>query len=1451
VAPTSLEECDPAGYVPCDQQAATLSIPIVDTNLALTYSSQWAVGRQDRPNWDADGLGLGGWSINVLQRYDAADGILIAGDGSWRFAAGVSLAAGGQAVPSFDASTAYIFDVAGHHIRTVDGRLGTTLLTLAYDAAGRLSAVDGSVGAQPAHLAVQRSADGAPTALVGIDGAATTLELDAGGQLVGVRSPSGGTTSISWAPGGLVTSETDPVGGVTRFGYDQAGRLASSTDADGVAQLTARSASETTVEIRETTTLGRVSTFRTAAESGGIQRTFVGPDGATTSETTSADGARSITFADGSSLALGTVASDTWGMSAPVLTPQVATRPDGVVSKTDVAQALKSTGGLPYALAGSITSTVNGQAWVQTFDPSARTSTLVDPAGRKLVDGYDADGRLVSSSGPSSPTVSRTYDAQGRESSQTVGSGAGSQTTRFSYDTSNGQESVTRPDGRVVLVAVDADGRATTTTAPDGSTLVTGYDADGRLAQVQPPGGLQFAVGTSPAGRPTAFLPPAVGTDTSAELTTYDGDGRPISVAGLGKRAIQLAYDTAGRLVGWTFDVGTGSAVYDPTTHLRAQAIDPGGVTTTYGYAGAVVDKLGWSGPLTGSVTVTLDANGRAVSEAAGGSAGIALTYDPAGLLTGVAGLALTRDPTSGLVTRTIAGSVQTDQQYDATDRLIRSTTTVSGKVVDDVRYTRDDIGRVVTVAETAPSGTTTTAYAYDGADRLASVKVNGATTETDTYDAAGNRTAVKRPAGTTTATYDDRDRLVTDGSATFTWADDGQLTKRSDSSGTTAFTFDDFGSLRGVTLADGRSITYLVDADGRRIGRQVGGKLVAGYLYDPAGRVVAETDGTGAIVMQFGYDDLGRLALVERGGESYRVVTDAVGSPRFVIDTATGAIVDAITYDVWGRITSETAPGTIPFGFAGGLADPDTGLVHFGARDYEPTTRTWTGPDPIHFAGGDPNLYQYAGSDPVNHVDPTGLVECTRDVSAGGLTVHEGVPANADGSCDPGWSPDTPPTTPPATPPANSSGSTATCTSYFGVCGLPSIAGQLRTFCVFGTCSNGPSGFSCTGVLCAGPHGETCTFCSIGDTHFRTGDGVHLDFQGAGEFITLTSPDGKVEVQARQEGWTPQSSVSYNTAVAANVDGDRVGVYSREPASLMVNGVAIKASDIEERLPHGGVLQRHGGEVVVGWPDGSRLTVTRLGTTLNFGFVPSPAVGPTLLGLLGSEDGNPANDLTTRDGVVLRPTDPAFKTKLYDPFGNSWRISQAESLFDYQAGESTATFTHLDFPSSTATIASLDPAARASAEAVCRALGVNSEPWLDDCILDVGVTGDASFAESEAGIVAGGVPSTVSGTPATAAGPITIGRAVTGALTSTSQHADYTFPATAGEVVYLEAQATCATSRLVWSLLGPDGSPIDISGSCNDLGRHVLQAAGIYTIRIASSGTETGPYAFTVRSSQ
>jgi RHS repeat-associated protein len=78
--------------------------------------------------------------------------------------------------------------------------------------------------------------------------------------------------------------------------------------------------------------------------------------------------------------------------------------------------------------------------------------------------------------------------------------------------------------------------------------------------------------------------------------------------------------------------------------------------------------------------------------------------------------------------------------------------------------------------------------------------------------------------------------------------------------------------------------------------------------------------------------------------------------------------------HDTWGKVLEDTSPGFVPFGFAGGLYDADTGLVRFGARDYDPSVGRWVSKDPMRFGGGDkPNLYLYTNGDPVNFVDWTG----------------------------------------------------------------------------------------------------------------------------------------------------------------------------------------------------------------------------------------------------------------------------------------------------------------------------------------------------------------------------------------------------------------------------------------------------------------------------------------------
>ena len=146
-------------------------------------------------------------------------------------------------------------------------------------------------------------------------------------------------------------------------------------------------------------------------------------------------------------------------------------------------------------------------------------------------------------------------------------------------------------------------------------------------------------------------------------------------------------------------------------------------------------------------------------------------------------------------------------------------------------------------------------------------------------------------------------------------------------------------------------------------------------FVQDDQLRILAELDGGSNVVATFVYGEgINVPELMVKGGRTYRLVKDHLGSVRLVVDTADGTIVQEMRYDAWGNVTYDSNPGFQPFGFAGGLYDPQTRLVRFGARDYDASIGRWMGKDPALFSGGDVNLYGYVWSDPQNYRDPRGL---------------------------------------------------------------------------------------------------------------------------------------------------------------------------------------------------------------------------------------------------------------------------------------------------------------------------------------------------------------------------------------------------------------------------------------------------------------------------------------------
>jgi hypothetical protein len=251
----------------------------------------------------------------------------------------------------------------------------------------------------------------------------------------------------------------------------------------------------------------------------------------------------------------------------------------------------------------------------------------------------------------------------------------------------------------------------------------------------------------------------------------------------------------------------------------------------------------------------------------------------------------------------------------------------------------------------------------------------------------------------------------------------------------------------------------------------------------------------------------------------------------------------------------------------------------------------------------------------------------------------------------------------------------------------------------------------------------------SWGDPHLVTFDRLAYDFQSVGEFVLARSLAQDLEIQIRTAPWRNSRHIAVSIAVALRVAGDRVGLYLGRTPALYVNGEPTELGLNPIELPGGGRVEAAGAAVSVHWGDGSQVLLTSRGAYFDIKVRLSSRRARSVEGLLGNFDGNRANDLITQGGEVLvgRPTLQQF----YQVYGESWRVTAEESVFDYLEGESTDGFTDRTFPDGLASAESLPADARSRAEAACAAAGVTDPILLEACILDVGFTGDEAFAAS------------------------------------------------------------------------------------------------------------------------
>jgi RHS repeat-associated protein len=659
------------------------------------------------------------------------------------------------------------------------------------------------------------------------------------------------------------------------------------------------------------------------------------------------------------------------------------------------------------------------------WDALARTQTLSTFAGRESVASFDVRGRLESSRIGTLHPTKLSYDTRGRIDSIAQGPGTADRTTTFTYHPTTGRlASITDPASRTTTFDLyDAAGRVLAMTLPGERTIGFTYDANGNLASLAPPGKPTHVFRYTPVDQENEYEPPAIaGIPDPRTLYAYDLDRKLDFVTRPDGKTVDLAYDAATGHIeavhlaeagqptlsyAYEYFPPTETPTTDPDGQLQSISAPAGAASETIAFAWDGTLPLGttWTGPVAGSVSRTFDDDFRIATETVAGTSTVNFIYDDDGLLTSAGDLSITRNGQgAGLVTATEIGTVTTSETPNAYAELDADEARISGTPIYANTYpSRDALGRITAKTETLQAVTTTYGYTYTPAGQLDVVTINGAPARDYDYDANGNRTHVN---GTLVGAYDAQDRLTSYQGTTYTYTAAGDLKTKIDVSGTTTYAYDALGNLRTATLHVGTPqqtrIEYVIDGQNRRIGKKVcaapctGGataQLQQGFLYADQLRIVAELDGSNQLVSRFVYGTKAHVPdFLVKGGIGYRMLSDHLGSVRLVVNTATGAIAQRIDYDEWGNATYVSgAPDFQPFGFAGGLMDRDTGLVRFGARDYDPRVGRWTSKDPIRFEGLDPNLFTYALQDPVNLFDPTGLIAplagAALGAAAGGLT--------------------------------------------------------------------------------------------------------------------------------------------------------------------------------------------------------------------------------------------------------------------------------------------------------------------------------------------------------------------------------------------------------------------------------------------------------------------------------
>lgn len=884
------------------------------------------------------------------------------------------------AIPDDSGAYADIYSLAdGRKLRTVSALTGKTHFSYEYDEEKRLTAMKDYKGDA---ITIRRNADGKPIEIVSPYGQVTKLTVE-NGRLTAVENPAGEIHRMEYDANGLLKQFVTPEEGVKHYDYDDKGLLVRAQSArDGVMTL-ARTELPYGHEVKVTDADQKVSSMK-ITEHGAYKNTeYTDSDGAVTTVFTGySQGSRR--YADGSVDLYFYGVDPQWGEKAVVRTrhitankeayEQLATREADLADSNDPfsARRIKTTVNLEGAVRTSeyfaderkvVNTTPEGRSVVYYMDEWDRTIRMEEPGTSMAPTIYAYDDRnRVTRIDKGTLSITYTYNAAGLVETETNSAG---DVKTYGYDDANRIASVLTPEQELYLYGYDDNGNLTTITMPNGDVVHQRYSKNDEFESL--------TFGDSPASLQVRRTP---GSERDSSTLW---SGRTIDYRSENDGVMEVEDDEILR----TFTAAEGEQLgrYEQATSVTKN-VYADEQTLHFGYDGLNLNSVTFSGDANGAFSYTYDKLGMPKSFSS------TITSDVYGEQTDTLAIEFNKDfgmtqhgsvhyeydgPNKRL-SRMTDGAMTVDVAYDDLGRFESMTYKIGDRVISKTSYTYNLRNSIETKTLIQGGKTEVYSYGYDRNGQLTKVERTdsngGSAMETYEYDDNRNRT-LRSATGTApqTSVYDAFDKLLQAGDTAYTYNVDGYLERRGDDT----FRYGAKDELIEAA-ANGDAIHYTWDAIGRMTAREDGqGKTQ--YLYGDlvSPKLVTATIDPQGVVTTYRYDARGYLMHLERGGETYYVVTDQMGTPMQVTDES-GDPVKELRYDSFGVLLEDSNPAfRLDIGFAGGVTDEDTGLVRFGSRDYDPASGRWTAFDPIYYESGSANLYAYVDNNPVNFRDPCG----------------------------------------------------------------------------------------------------------------------------------------------------------------------------------------------------------------------------------------------------------------------------------------------------------------------------------------------------------------------------------------------------------------------------------------------------------------------------------------------